>query len=224
MIGKFIAAVSSAFLFLGIAAVLIGEVAPTHQELSTSKQQLPRSILQLLSDAHKRGSLVYRGECSAQGDIKEIYFVLPTTSPLSLDQGLARIQDKYPNLSWHSDDVVRVVDGAVDQGIIKLHVRHFSMQNVSDPNLAVSMLWSIPEVRKFAAARNIKFLIVRHGGPSAADTAHPVSLDLQNTTVGEILDKLAAAYGTDPGKAWVGFWTYHSCETATGGRVEMRIF
>jgi hypothetical protein len=180
--------------------------------------EVSAAVVNILNKAHRSGSAILRGECGSSGTIP-----LPQLSPPvmlePMEQALQAISGQYQNIYWRESRTngVVVADSTVPAKLLRVHVREFRVVEDREPDAVLSVLWREPEVAAFLRKNHIRF--ARRITTANKAISPPMIVGIKNATVGEILDRIAAAYHSDPPKVWI----YSECGDKQNMTIDVRI-
>lgn len=184
-----------------------------------------QSVLNVLSIARVSGSIQYTGKCGSN-------FLVPDLPPnrwvqkphpanpadtlrtmFSIDSGIVVPQE--------SNGIVRVVETGVQTDILGVRIDHLSFDRISDPDEALNVVLSTPEVQSFMRAHGIGQPFDTHSAPfyklpglkhmPPSPEVRGISGELNDVTLADALDYVL--------KTFPGFWLYQDCETPDQQRV-----
>ena len=180
-------------------------------------------VSQALSEAHVNGSLSYWGRKSCSFSPRERYPVLPairggnTSGPIAeiLQQMFAN--DSKMQVAQEPNGIVRMFETDVPRDLLEIKIHHisFDVPDFNGPNMAIRLILSAPEVKKFRKAHKIGSFSDSdlYIGSSDSGPSYPrVSGRLDNVTVSQALDHIFQTYS--------GFWMYGNCPN--GGKSHER--
>lgn len=214
---------SAMVLFLSCGPIESGP--PFAPAPDNPKWELSAAVVRILSAAHRSGSLIYRGSCELQNQITDTYLIQPPVAIEPMDHALSEITRIYPNVRWldFGENNVRVFDSSARIDVLNLRIREFRVTGATTPEVAVSAIWSAPEVRAFAAAHHIVFIQEAPGIEPAEGTYRLISVNLANATIAEIMEKISFEYRPKSELTWHNVWLYHECESGRRMVVELRV-
>ncbi len=176
------------------------------------KLGIARAITQILERAHRSGSIVYGGGCDASSQAEP--YPLPDRTTLSpMDQALDRIQHVYPNITWIDNGPygVRIIDRSLDTGLLNLRVKQFRIRDAATVQVAISAIWNVPEVKTYAAVHRVTFVGDGPGILSGDSQSPTISLQMEDATIAEIMDRISREYKPNPNQFQNHVWIYHEC-------------
>lgn len=168
---------------------------------------------------HSSGSVTLSGTCEVtqQGSIV-------VSDPLSnppqgpfqnLGEAMTAVSQLDPHLSWTRDKegLMRVNDNRVTGSVLKIHLKRVHFNRAADPNEAIRIVLSAPEVREYLKQNHIEqgtvFVM-----PMNSKDVPKLSGDLRNVTVEQALDRIV--------KFFPGLWIYSECRSGSLRRVTIR--
>jgi hypothetical protein len=185
----------------------------------TKDIELADGLARILQSAHRSGALVYRGNCVAERRIADRY---PLREPVKLEpmrEALEEITHRYPELQWRDGaNGVRVRDGAVAAGLLKVRLKEFALIEDREPEAALAALWSTPEVISYMAGHDVRFAR-RTPAPRARHKQAVVVVHMKDATVEEIVQRIVGSYpaGTH------NLWLYRECRAGAETVVEVKV-
>lgn len=187
--------------------------------------ELAPAVVRIMEKANRGGSLIYRGECNGQGMITDIYRLHPPVLFEPMDRALTEITNIYRNMTWidYGGGNVRLSDKSVELDVLNLRLKQFQVKHVTRLNLAVSAIWVAPEVKAFALEHKITFVGESPGILPPDEAVQPISLELRDATIAEIMDAISSQYRLKSSTSWHNLWTYHECEANGSAIVELRV-
>jgi hypothetical protein len=126
-------------------------------------------------------------------------------------------------VSQESNGIIRVAETGVQTDILVVKIAHLSFDRISDPDYALHVVLSAPEVQSFMRAHGIgqpfdtfsapiyELPGAQNAGASPRPGVRIISGELNDVTLTDALDYLL--------KAFPGFWLYQDCETLDQQRV-----
>src|SRR3954462_13033970 len=102
------------------------------QGSDAAKLELATVVTKSLRQGHRGGSLIYKGACTFDSQIKEIYPLEPPVTIAPMNMALNEVVRKYPTFSWidFGENAVRVIDNSTKADVLNLHVKHFKLEQV----------------------------------------------------------------------------------------------
>jgi hypothetical protein len=193
-----------------------GTPAPTPD--SSHLETISDVVLHILYTAREGGGVILQGTCSAHG-IQDASVAASPDRTQTMEQALGDISAQRQNIYWRQSQAagVRVVDSKAQAGLLKVRVKEFRVVEDLEPDAVMSVLWRQPEVRSFLRSHKITFVRRAYGARKVLSP--PIILEVKNSTVAGILDRIAAAYRHDPPKVWV----YQECRDKAATMVDVRI-
>lgn len=196
-----------------------GAQAQEFRPLSKGWTRVENFVQEMFFLTHSSGSLTLHGECrvTQQGSVvvSDILSRPPEGPFRDLDEAMAAVSQLDPYLSWtrDKDGLIRVSDDRVNDDVLNIHLERVQFVREADPNEAIRVVLSAPEVQKYFKKKHIEqgtMLIL----PMNSTGLPKLSGDLHNVTVEEALDRIVAFFP--------GLWIYSQC-TSDGHRlVEIR--
>jgi hypothetical protein len=188
-----------------------------------------QSVLSVLAAARVSGSIQYNGKCGpgprvlvpALPPIRAMQKPYPADpadtlrTMFSIDGGIV--------VSEVRNGTIRVVETGVQTDILGVRIAHLSFDKISDPDYALHVVLSAPEVRSFIRVHGIGQPFPQIFGPvyevpgaqntntSPRPGVRSLSGELNDVTLADALDYLL--------KTFPGFWLYQDCETLDRQRV-----
>ncbi len=196
--------------------------APFSAGVTTARsdpRQLSSVVAQIMGAAHRSGSVIYRVECGPERSLAErdMMPASPTIEPMK--QALEELSGSYPGLKWDdSAGGIRVLDGTVTTGLLKVRIPEFTVVEDRDADTALTALWRTPEVIRYMEAHDLRF--AHSTGPRQTGRRHGVVVvHMKSATVEEIVQRIAANYPNNGGRVW----SYRECQRGTETLVEIKI-
>jgi hypothetical protein len=180
---------------------------PANPAASAGDMEAGAALLRILNTAHRSGGIMLRGECGVLGVTESYRMKTPVTFE-PLDKALQEVSGQYQNIYWRESPAsgVRVADSSIQARLLRVKVREFRVVEDREPDAVMAALWRTPEVAAFLRKNHIHFL---HRAITAKKAiSPPMIVEIRNTTVADILDRIAAGYRQDPPKVWL----YRECE------------
>jgi len=206
----------SLILFSVIASLpflQLGCKDPTLQSLTNGKKQVHQEILLedaiygILRGANQPGSMVVRVDCAVGNkSVQEPYVVPRALSKTTAEDGLDQISAANQSIIWtKSNGFFRVADKNVNPILLRVRLKEFQSEHISQPFDIVNQLWETPEVQEEEKRSGIGRL--GHGsflsGPKPDKT---ITIDLRDVTVSDVLDVAASKFN--------GVWVYSECRSS----------
>lgn len=169
----------------------------------------------ILNNAHSSGSLEYWGSCDSNGGSTDF----PKLRLPEDVKGASAVQvlremfasDLEMLVTLDQGGEIRMVERGVPRDLLDVKIAHLSFNMLGSPTEALWEVLRAPEVKAFMKRRKL--------GPILPDAfsysipsypSQPISGDLDNATVSEVLDYIL--------KTYPGFWTYENCKGYNGER------
>jgi len=191
---------------------------PASQD-SVPDSGLASSVAAILHAAHRSGSLVYRADCGPQSRFTEVYPLNPPVAPEPMDQSLAEITRRYPNLQWKETAAGRVTitDRSARAGLLQVRIPEFIIIDDRDPDDVITTIWKTPEVKSFLRKNRLR--LAPSPKRAARRTRGPAVVHLKKATVAEILDAILVSYKDGASRVWV----YRECHGKGPALAEVRV-
>lgn len=179
-------------------------------------------------DSNASGSLIYRGDCQADGIAPRFplrYHIKHTSSPVDALRDIFAENSKM-QITQEPSGMIRISETDVPQDVLNIRIRQVDF-DMKDTRADGGMLWSLysgnrllwpileaPEVRTFMDAHKVHPLGWKPGifyqvsGPPYSDVQH-VKGRLENVTVSQALDRVAQTFP--------GMWVYRECTVGVWG-------
>jgi hypothetical protein len=188
------------------AAKPMAQSTPAKPAVETAATDAATAAVHILKTAHRNGAVIVSGECGASG-MSDKYPMQPPVKLEPMNDAFQEISAKYQDIYWREsrETGVRVVDSGVKAKLLKVRLREFRIVEDREPDAALAALWRTPEVAGFLRKNHIH-MPRRIGTPKKA-ISPPMIIEMKNAMVADILDRIAAAYRTDPPKVWI----YREC-------------
>jgi hypothetical protein len=211
---------------------LLFDVAAVGQQPVIKRFDTAQIVMSVLTAARVSGSIQYSAKCwgsalvpgSTVPSLPPIRWLEKPYPPNPVDTLRAMFSiDNGIVVSQGSDGVIRVVETGVQTDILGVRIAHLSFDKISDPDYALHVVLSAPEVQSFMQAHGIGQHFNRFGGPlyevpgapnanaSPKPGVRNISGELNDVTLADALDYLL--------KTFPGFWLYQDCETLDQPRV-----
>jgi hypothetical protein len=185
----------------------------------SDSRQLSSVVAEIVAAAHRSGAVIYRVQCGPERSLEE-QDVMPSSPEIEpMREAPDSLSRSYPGLTWNDSQAgVRVLDKAASAGLLKVHIREFTVIEDRSAETALAALWRTPEVIRYMADHDLRF--ARSGAIRRARRGHGVLVvHMKNATVEEIVQQIAASY---PNKA-SRFWSYRECRRGAETLVEIKI-
>jgi hypothetical protein len=167
------------------------------------------------------GSMILSGTCKdAAANVDKAVISdalpLPPQGPFdSLGDAITAVSRLDSHISWTLDTggLMRVSDNRVTDGLLHVVIHQIHFNKAADPNEAIRILLSAPEVQEYFNQNHIEqgtvFMM-----PMNSKDAPKLSAGLRNSTVAEALDSIV--------KFFPGLWIYDECTDGPRRRVTVR--
>jgi len=190
-----------------------------------SDLDLPAAVAQILTSAHRRGSIVERCQCRGSAMV-EIHSDPAGIAQQPMEQAFNVIAQRYSQIKWreYGQERVRVVDSSAQAGLLKVRIREFLVIEDRPPHASLPALWGTAEVRKYMQKHRIRLGRPAQQESKIVKTA-PVVIRMKNATVAEILDRIVDSYRPG-GTTNVRYhaWAYRECRSQSGPMIDVAIF
>lgn len=165
------------------------------------------AAVKILSAAHRNGGIILHADCTPGGMPENFYVMHPPVKLEPMDAAMQEISTRYQDIYWREsrESGVRVIDGTAKPDLLKVRVKEFRIVEDREPDAALAALWATPEVAAFLRRGHVR--MPRRGTAFRKVLSPPMTVQLRNATVADILDRIAAAYRANPPKVWV----YREC-------------
>jgi hypothetical protein len=207
-------------LIIGVALGCT-KVSPPQNSVtsSTAQEQMPPSqfvatVLRVLEENRRSGSLVYRGRCTDSGGITDSFKVAPPAHEIPPVDALRQAFVNDPTLTVKEDSsgMMRVVGGDVQPELLGITIHDVKFQEEDDPRGATSKLLASQELKAYMQSHHTEFVTTSGGLIPPASGRHLSGTT--DMTVSQSLDRIAQTFP--------GVWIYQECTTAQGEkRVEI---
>jgi hypothetical protein len=189
------------------------EASPAKTAAQASPTPSPNDIeagaamLRILNVAHRSGGIMLRGECGVLGVTESYRMKTPVTFE-PLDKALQEISARHQTIYWRESpgSGVRLADSDIKARLLRVKLREFRVIEDREPDAVMAALWRTPEVTTFLRRNHIH--LSRRPVTAKKVISPPMIVEMRNATVADILDRIAAGYGSDPPKVWI----YRECE------------
>jgi len=208
-------------LIIGVALGCT-KVSPPQNSVtsSTGQVQMPPSqfvatVLRVLEENRRSGSLVYRGRCTDSGGMTDSFKVAPPAHEIPPVDALrqAFVNDPTLTVKEESSGMIRVVGGDVQPELLGVPIHDLKFQEENDPREATYKLLASPELKTYMQSHHTEFVTTSGGLIPPASGRH-LSGTLTDMTVSQSLDRIAQTFP--------GVWIYQECTTGQGEkRVEI---
>lgn len=180
------------------------QTSPTPMQ---TEMDVASAAVKILNSAHRSGGIILHADCTTSGMPENFYVMRPPVKLEPMDAALQEISAQYQDIYWREsrESGVRVIDGTAKPALLKVHVKEFRIVEDREPDAALAALWATPEVAAFL--RRAQVHMPRRGAALRKVLSPPMTVQLKNATVADILDHIAGAYHASPPKVWV----YREC-------------
>jgi len=191
----------------------------TAQE-QTLPSQVVATVVGVLEENRRSGSLVDRGFCTDSGGMTDSHKVATPGHDVPPVGALRQAFLNDPTLMVKEDSsgMIRVVGGDVQPELlgVTIHDVKFQEEEKNDPREATYKLLASPELKTYMQGHRTKF-VATSGGLVPPPTGRHLSGTLTDMTVSQSLDRIAQTFP--------GVWTYEECVTSQGEkRVVIRFY
>ena len=209
---------------LSIIGIALGctKVSPPQNSVtgSTAQEQMPPSqfiatVLRVLEENHRSGSLVYRGHCTDSGGMADSFRVALPAHDAPPVEALRQAFVNDPTLTVKEDSsgMIRVVGGDVQPELLGVMIHDVKFQEENDPREATYKLLASPELKTYMQGHRVEFVTTSGGLVPPASGRH-LNGTLTDMAVSQSLDRIAQTFP--------GVWIYEECITEQGEkRVEI---
>jgi hypothetical protein len=184
----------------------------------------PQLILRALTRAGVSGSLEYTGKCGPDVLVPDMPPVREPQESPSLD-AVNILRSMFPAdgrmaVFRESDGTIRAIEAGVRADILRVRISHISFNAVSDPDQALHVVLSTPEVQSFMQNHHIGQPFNIYDPPlytvlgrdmSPRPGMRSISSELNDVTLVDALDYIL--------KTFPGFWLYQDCEGVDKRRI-----
>ena len=207
-----------------IIAIALGctKVSPPQNAVtsSTGQVQMPpsqfvASVLRVLEENRRSGSLVFRGRCTDSGGMTDFFKVSSPAQGVAPIEALrqAFVNDSALTVKEDSSGMIRVVGGDVQPELLGVTIHDVKFQKENDPREATYKLLASPELKTYMQDHRTEFVTTSGGLVPPASGRH-LNGTLTDMTVSQALDRIAQTFP--------GVWIYEECITGQGEkRVEI---
>lgn len=229
---KRILVIASLALLFEAASVGQQPMRPMKERFS-EKERAATLISNVLAKAGVSGSLEYNGECGEGSIVPDLppirepqkpYGQNPTETLRSMfsPDGRRVVSQGSNNtirviemvVSQEADGMIRIIEAGVQTDILQVRIKQLSFKWITDPEEALHVVLSAPEVQSFIKTHGIGqpvplFGVSLYELPGRTTNAVPmpgvpyVSGELSDITLADALDYLL--------KTFPGFWLYQDC-------------
>jgi hypothetical protein len=201
-------------LFLETAVLMVGCTSPSpiqEERKQVSASNMVSRVVKTLADNHRSGSLIYEGNCTPSEAITDSFKVAAPDPGVPVNQTLHDAFVNEPRLTVKEDASgrIRVVGGNVHTDLLDLRITEITFHSEDNPRDATIELLNLSEVKAYMQAHRISFVSAVSGLAPMPKGRH-LTATIKNSTVGEILDRIAQIFP--------GVWIYAECSTAPGSR------
>jgi hypothetical protein len=182
-------------------------------EEQMSPSQIDATVLRVLEENRRSGSLVYQGRCTDSGGITSTFTVTPPAHNMPPMGALRQAFVNNPTITVKEDSsgMIRVTGGDVQPELLGVTIHDVKFQEESDPREATNKLLASPELKTYMQSHRTKF-VTTSGGLVPPPSGRHLSGTLNDMTVSQSLDRIA--------KTFPGVWIYEECLT---GQREKRL-
>lgn len=165
------------------------------------------AAVKILNAAHRSGGVILHADCTPGGMPESFYVMHPPVKLEPADAALQEISAQYQGIYWREsrESGVRVIDVTAKPALLKVRIKEFRIVEDREPDAALAALWATPEVAAFLRRGQVR--ISRRGSALRKVLSPPMTVQLRNAAVADILDHIAAVYQANPPKVWV----YREC-------------
>ena len=209
----------TATVALFLLASCFGQQVETHFGYAPQQR-----ILNVLSQAHVSGSLVYSGAC--QSHVPQNATVPDVRAPRELGSPITILQDMFTDnpkmrVTQDSGNRIRMVETGVPSDVLGVRIHHISFRDEDTqyrigglefrgPNVEMMRVLRSPEVQAFERAHNIEATGFRAPENALNSELPTISGELNDVTVSQAFDYIL--------KTFPGFWVYENCAFEDGSR------
>ena len=186
----------------------------TAQE-QTLPSQVVATVVGVLEENRRSGSLVDRGFCTDSGGMTDSHKVATPGHDVPPVGALRQAFLNDPTLMVKEDSsgMIRVVGGNVQPELLGVTIHDLKFQGENDPREATYKLLASPELKTYMQSHRTEFVTTSGGLIPPASGRH-LSGTLTDMTVSQSLDRIAQTFP--------GVWIYQECTTGQGEkRVEI---
>lgn len=200
------------------AAAPFTSAAHSANALPPDAPQLSAMVAQIVSAAHRSGSVIYRVECGPERSLEEKPTFAPSPAVEPMKAALDQVLRSYPAIQWNdSANGVRVLDSRVTGGLLKVRIAEFTVIEDQNSETALAALWRSPEVIRYMAAHDLR--LVRSRSRDARRSRGVVVIHMKKATVEQIIERIAASYRNGGSR----LWSYRECRRGAETLVEVKI-
>src|SRR5581483_8947191 len=165
------------------------------------------TVLRVLEENHRSGSLVFRGYCTDSGGIRDSFKVSSPAHAIAPIEALrqAFVNDPALTVKEDSSGMIRVVSGDVQPELLGVTIHDVKFRNEGDPREATYKLLASPELKTYMQSHRTEFVTTSGGLVPPASGQH-LNGTLTDMTVSQSLDLIAQTFP--------GVWTYEECVTS----------
>jgi len=203
---------------LGCTKVKSPENSVTGSTGQISPSQFVTTVLRVLEENHRSGSLVYRGHCTDSGGLADSFKVTSAGHDVSPIEALRQAFAGDPTLAVKEDSsgMIRVVGGDVQPELLGVTIHDVKFQEEKDPWAAISKLLASQELKTDMQSHRTEF-VVSSGGLVPTPSGRHLTGTLTDITVSQSLDRIAQTFP--------GVWIYEECVTGQGEKlVDIRFY
>lgn len=213
-------------LLLSVSLALLSDIIVIGQQPNTVARGFAarQLISNVLSTTQVSGSLEYNGKCGSDFFVPDLPAIrvpkkLNGESPQSIFRYMFSIDSRMA-ISQEGNGNIRVIESGVQTDVLHVRINHLSFNRTSDPDEALHVVLSAPEVRSFMKSNAIGQPFNVHEpplyllpGPHASPMPgiRNISGELNDVTLAEALDFILQTFP--------GLWLYQDCENLNGQRV-----
>jgi len=171
--------------------------------------QFDATVLKVLEENRRSGSLVYRGHCTDSGGLTDSFKIVSPAGGVSPIEALrqAFVNDSALTAQEDSSGLIRVVSGDVQPELLGVTIHDVKFQEENDPQDAVSKFLASQDLKTSMQGHRTKF-VDSTGGLVPPPSGRHLSGTLSGMTVSQSLDRIAQTFP--------GVWIYEECVTGQG--------
>lgn len=169
------------------------------------------SVVRVLEENHRSGSLAYGGYCTTSGGINDDFKVSPLQRDVPPIEALRQALGGDPRVSVKEDSsgAIRVVGSSVSSDLLGVMIHELSFKNENDPRDATANLLGSSELNTYMQGHRTEF-VMTSGGLIPPPSGRILNATLHDVTLSQALDLIA--------KTFPGVWIYEECVTGQGVR------
>ncbi len=196
-----------------IGCMEMGSSQTTYSAATEESRTVPSpfvgSVIRILEENRRSGSLEYKGQCTSLGNITDSFKVSSTSPNRSPVDTLRQMLSANPSVSVKEEKgIIRVIGGDVGAGVLNVKINEVTFQNQTNPNEATAKLLGSPELKPYLESHHTEFVLTS-GGIFSLPNGRQITATLKNVTLSQALDTIV--------RTFPGVWVYAECASKQGG-------